>query len=150
MDEVFAFKEPQFIRLGEDLLTRGFIEQQIILATSNAHKIKEFKGLFTGCRFEISSAEVCGGMPQVVEDGDSFATNARIKAIALRDLAPNKAWICRMILGQKSTRLKVPPHLLRVTPVMVRAIVKTWKNYLVSFRIGLGEIVRLIFVASYA
>ena len=26
MDEVFAFKEPQFIRLGEDLLTRGFIE----------------------------------------------------------------------------------------------------------------------------
>ena len=67
--------------------------KQIILATSNAHKIKEFKGLFTGCRFEISSAEVCGGMPQVVEDGDSFATNARIKAIALRDLAPNKAWI---------------------------------------------------------
>ena len=26
MDEVFAFKELQFIRLGEDLLTRGFIE----------------------------------------------------------------------------------------------------------------------------
>ncbi|MEC8333571.1 MAG: bifunctional diaminohydroxyphosphoribosylaminopyrimidine deaminase/5-amino-6-(5-phosphoribosylamino)uracil reductase RibD [Verrucomicrobiota bacterium] len=26
MNEVFAFKEPQFIRLGEDLLTRGFIE----------------------------------------------------------------------------------------------------------------------------
>ena len=67
--------------------------KQIIIATSNAHKVKEFKELFNGCHFEISSAEVCGGMPQVVEDGDSFATNARIKAIALRDLAPNKSWI---------------------------------------------------------
>ena len=25
MDEVFSFKEPQFIRLGKDILTRGFI-----------------------------------------------------------------------------------------------------------------------------
>jgi len=67
--------------------------KQIILATSNAHKIKEFKGLFTGCNFELSSAEVCGGMPHVVEDGDSFAANARIKAIALRALTHTKAWI---------------------------------------------------------
>ncbi|MEC8333570.1 MAG: RdgB/HAM1 family non-canonical purine NTP pyrophosphatase [Verrucomicrobiota bacterium] len=67
--------------------------KQIILATSNAHKIKEFKGLFAGCDFELSSAKVCGGMPQVVEDGDCFASNARIKAIALRAFAPNKAWI---------------------------------------------------------
>lgn len=67
--------------------------KQIILATSNTHKIREFKGLLTGSDFELSSAEVCGGMPQVVEDGDSYAANARIKAIALRALAPNKAWI---------------------------------------------------------
>lgn len=66
---------------------------QIILATSNAHKIDEFKGLFTGSHFELSSAEVCGGMPQVVEDGNSFAANARIKAMALRTLAPKEAWI---------------------------------------------------------
>ncbi len=66
---------------------------QIIAATNNAHKVEEFKELFTGSDFELSSAEVCGGMPRVVEDGDSFAANARIKAIALRALAPKKAWI---------------------------------------------------------
>ena len=66
---------------------------QIIAATNNAHKIEEFKELFIGSDFELSSAEVCGGMPRVVEDGDSFAANARIKAIALRALAPKKAWI---------------------------------------------------------
>lgn len=65
----------------------------LIVATGNAHKVTEFDRLLEGCGFELCSASVCGGMPDVVEDGDSFAANARIKAIALRALAPPEAWV---------------------------------------------------------
>ena len=39
------------------------------------------------------SAKVCGGMPNVIEDGDTFTANARIKALALRAIAPKGSWI---------------------------------------------------------
>ncbi|MGZ0654637.1 RdgB/HAM1 family non-canonical purine NTP pyrophosphatase [Coraliomargarita sp. W4R72] len=67
--------------------------KQLIVATGNAHKVEEFDGLLADCGFEVSSAKVCGGMPDVVEDGDTFAANARIKALALRAQAPADAWI---------------------------------------------------------
>lgn len=65
----------------------------LIVATGNAHKVEEFDHLLEGCGFEVASAKVCGGMPGVVEDGDSFAANARIKALALRAVVPADAWI---------------------------------------------------------
>lgn len=65
----------------------------LIVATGNAHKVEEFDGLLAGCGFAVASAKVCSGMPDVVEDGDTFAANARIKALALRALAPADAWI---------------------------------------------------------
>lgn len=67
--------------------------KQLIVATGNAHKVEEFDGLLADCGFQVCSAKVCGGMPDVVEDGDSFAANARIKALALRAQAPVDAWI---------------------------------------------------------
>lgn len=67
--------------------------QSLIVATGNAHKVEEFDLLLKGCGFDVCSAKVCGGMPDVVEDGDSFAANARIKALALRAMAPPEAWI---------------------------------------------------------
>ncbi|HBR93993.1 MAG TPA: non-canonical purine NTP pyrophosphatase, RdgB/HAM1 family [Opitutae bacterium] len=67
--------------------------KQLIVATGNAHKVEEFDGLLADCGFEVHSAKVCGGMPEVVEDGGSFAANARIKALALRAQAPADAWI---------------------------------------------------------
>lgn len=67
--------------------------KQLIVATGNAHKVEEFNQLLAGCGFEVCSATVCGGMPDVVEDGESFAANARIKALALRVVAPKEAWI---------------------------------------------------------
>lgn len=67
--------------------------KQLIVATGNAHKVEEFDGLLAGCGFEVCSAKLCGGMPEVVEDGDSFAANARLKAMALRALAPADAWV---------------------------------------------------------
>jgi XTP/dITP diphosphohydrolase len=67
--------------------------RQLIVASGNAHKVEEFDGLLADCGFEVCSAKVCGGMPEVVEDGDSFAANARIKALALRTMAPADAWV---------------------------------------------------------
>ena len=66
---------------------------QLIVASGNAHKVKEFDGLLEASGFEVFSAKVCGGMPDVLEDGDTFGANARIKALALRTLAPKDAWI---------------------------------------------------------
>lgn len=61
---------------------------RIVVATGNANKVEEFKSLLSGRGFEVVPADFCGGMPDVVEDGDSFAANAAIKARALRGLAP--------------------------------------------------------------
>ena len=67
--------------------------KQLIVATGNAHKVEEFNQLLDGCGFEVLSAKVCGGMPDVVEDGDRFAANAAIKARALKSIAPRDAWV---------------------------------------------------------
>ncbi len=67
--------------------------RQLIIATGNAHKVAEFDQLLAGCGFKVCSAQVCGGMPHVVEDGDSFEANAALKARALRRLAPEDAWV---------------------------------------------------------
>lgn len=69
------------------------MSKQLIIASGNAHKVSEFSSLLEGLGFEVCSAKVCGGMPDVVEDGDSFAANALIKARALRAIAPKDAWV---------------------------------------------------------
>lgn len=65
----------------------------LLIATGNAHKTEEFTQLLKGTGFAVQSANACGGMPDVVEDGDSFAANAAIKARALRALAAADAWV---------------------------------------------------------
>lgn len=67
--------------------------KQLIVATGNAHKVDEFNQLLKGCGFEVASARICGGMPDVVEDGGSFTANAAIKARALKAIAPREAWV---------------------------------------------------------
>ncbi len=67
---------------------------QLIIATSNTHKVEEISALFQGTLpFEVCSARICGGMPPVNEDGDTFIENAEKKAIALKQIAPSDAWI---------------------------------------------------------
>jgi len=83
--------------------------KQLIVATGNAHKVEEFDGLLAGCGFEVSSAKVCGGMPDVVEDGDTFAANARIKALALRALVSPDAWIISDDSGLEVDALDAAP-----------------------------------------
>lgn len=66
----------------------------LILATGNLHKVEEFAKLFEDCDVTVVSANTCGGMPLVDEDGSTFAENAQIKANALHSVMPNDgAWV---------------------------------------------------------
>ena len=68
-------------------------QHALIIATGNAHKVEEFELLLKGLDFEVQSAKACGGMPEVDENGGTFAANAQIKAEALRAQAPAGAWV---------------------------------------------------------
>lgn len=68
---------------------------RLLLATGNAHKAEEFSRLFAeaGLRAEVLTAKTVGGMPPVAETAGSFAGNARLKAEALRRIAPSDLWV---------------------------------------------------------
>ncbi len=68
---------------------------RLILATGNTHKAEEFGRLFreAGIVCEVLSARAVGGMPKVDETAGTFHGNARLKAEALRRLAPADAWV---------------------------------------------------------
>lgn len=68
-------------------------QHTLIIATGNAHKVEEFELLLKDLDFNVCSAKVCGGMPEVDENGSTFAANAQLKAEALRKLAPMGAWV---------------------------------------------------------
>ncbi|SDT28914.1 XTP/dITP diphosphohydrolase [Paenibacillaceae bacterium GAS479] len=57
-------------------MSKGYI----VVATGNAGKVKEFSHAFAKLGLEVRSLKDFSGMPDIVEDGDSFAANARIKA----------------------------------------------------------------------
>ena len=67
----------------------------IYLATGNAHKAEEFGRMFAqaGLDVKVRSAKELGGMPAVDEISGTFHGNCRLKANALRALAPRKAWV---------------------------------------------------------
>ena len=62
------------------LRTTIMTQHSLIIATGNAHKVEEFELLLKGLEFEVVSAKACGGMPDVDENGSTFAANAQIKA----------------------------------------------------------------------
>lgn len=66
---------------------------KLIIASGNTHKVEEFEKLLEGISFSVHSAQICGGMPEVEENGGSFAANAQIKAEALHKAAPEGAWV---------------------------------------------------------
>jgi XTP/dITP diphosphohydrolase len=60
----------------------------IVLATSNAGKLAEFRALFAGLPIElVAPHEVLDEVPVVPEDGDTFEANAIKKARAVADAA---------------------------------------------------------------
>jgi XTP/dITP diphosphohydrolase len=59
-------------------LARG---QQLVIATHNAGKLREFEALLAPFGFELTSAAALG-LDEPTETGRSFADNARLKALA--------------------------------------------------------------------
>ena len=61
--------------------------KKVVIATNNAHKLEEISRMLapvTG--WEFVSLKECGTYPEPVEDADDFEGNARIKALAARDI----------------------------------------------------------------
>lgn len=54
----------------------------IILASNNAHKVKEFSAIF-GSSFKFQTLESAGFTEDIVEDGDTFIDNSLIKCRAV-------------------------------------------------------------------
>ncbi len=53
---------------------------RIVIATSNAHKLQEFRAMLEPLGHQVVGAGEMGGMPEVVEDGKTFEENAAKKA----------------------------------------------------------------------
>lgn len=54
--------------------------ERILLATGNAHKVREIREILAPFGIHVVLPETVGGLPEVIEDGDSFAANAIKKA----------------------------------------------------------------------
>ena len=54
----------------------------IVVATTNAHKVAEYRRLLAGQEVELQSLLDFPGCPPIEETGDTFAANAAIKAAA--------------------------------------------------------------------
>ena len=63
---------------------------RIVFATGNKDKMREIREILGGLGAEILSMKEAGVFEDVVEDGSSFAENARIKADAIYDLLKAK------------------------------------------------------------
>lgn len=63
-------------------MARRLAEPQLVLASHNAGKLVELRELLAGQAVEVISAATLG-LPEPVEDGTTFAANARIKAHAV-------------------------------------------------------------------
>jgi XTP/dITP diphosphohydrolase len=63
---------------------------KLFLATGNLHKVEELTAMIgaSGLSVEVLPASAIGGMPDVEEDGTTFAANARKKALALAGALP--------------------------------------------------------------
>ena len=73
--------------------------KKIVLATSNKHKLKEYKELLTD--YEIITLDDIGYKDEIEEDGTSFEENAFIKVKAIHDFLKNKK-LSYMVIGEDS------------------------------------------------
>lgn len=67
---------------------------RLFLATGNLHKVEELQAMLAAANLEIEvlTPAAVGGMPEVIEDQDSFCGNALKKARALSALLPEGGW----------------------------------------------------------
>jgi len=73
-------RKPEWKELSHGLLCEKEIEMHIVLATGNKGKLREFKQM---CEDEVVAFSELLGEFDIVEDGDTFAANALIKARAI-------------------------------------------------------------------
>jgi XTP/dITP diphosphohydrolase len=66
---------------------RNNMAQRLLIATTNPHKIEEFRGLLANLPYELVSLTDVGIAADVEETGQTFAENATIKAVAYAELA---------------------------------------------------------------
>ena len=59
------------------------MEHRIIFATSNEGKMREVREILKGLKAEVLSMKEAGVSVDIVEDGDTFEANAKIKARAV-------------------------------------------------------------------
>lgn len=83
----------------------------LVLATANEHKVEELRqlALHHNLSITLSSAQPYGGMPQVDENGCTYAENALIKAEALRTFVPTHAYVLADDSGLEVHALKDAP-----------------------------------------
>jgi XTP/dITP diphosphohydrolase len=55
---------------------------RVLFATTNPHKLDEVRPVLAEVGIEVEGLDAYGDLPEPVEDGDTFAANARIKAEA--------------------------------------------------------------------
>lgn len=67
---------------------------KLYLATGNLHKVEELRSMLAAASFdlEVHTAAAVGGMPDVVEDQETFSGNALKKARALAAVLPEGSW----------------------------------------------------------
>jgi XTP/dITP diphosphohydrolase len=56
--------------------------RQVVVATTNPHKIQEFRAIFTGLPLELVNPAELGVVVELEETGTTFAENAVLKALA--------------------------------------------------------------------
>jgi len=56
---------------------------KLLIATRNAHKLREIREIFSAPGLELLGADEAGALPDVVEDGATFEANAVKKAVVL-------------------------------------------------------------------
>lgn len=65
------------------------MKQRIIFATGNEGKMREIRAIMADLGMEICSMKEVGANAEIVEDGSTFAENARIKAQTIHMCCPN-------------------------------------------------------------
>ncbi len=84
-----AIGEQQRAVLGDGWRQASF--SRLVLATHNANKVREIREILQDFPLEIISAQEFGDLPEVEEDGDTFAANALKKAVTIAKLTGNLA-----------------------------------------------------------
>ncbi len=90
LQAMLALAKKGLTEIGEKqraLLGEGWRQSpRLILATHNMNKVREIREILQDFPLEIVSAKEFGDLPEVEEDGDTFAANALKKAVTIAKL----------------------------------------------------------------